>query len=177
MEGLKKRKGFTSQTLTIKVRLVLFMARTGLAITVITRIAKALNMEGGRGGMKRKWSYMVGPGDTPEQGQITGKIKWRRLKAIAERVAQRKVEIHCSTDALNDNIRAATQYSDELAHIVINLKEVKSAKDVIAAISHELAHIVLDTDQEDETFNQKWVEIERLIIRRYRGGVEGEATD
>ncbi len=103
------------------------------------------------------------------------KIKWLRLKRIAQDMSGRKVEISGST-SLRSEIKAAVQYDDKNVDIAINLGCIKSIKDVIAAISHELAHVILGVDTDDQSHQKEWVRLEEEITRLYhKGGVSQNA--
>lgn len=93
-------------------------------------------------------------------------IKWLRLKRIAEQISNRKIEILASTD-LDANINAAVSFDEKSASVAINLANIKSVNDVINALSHELAHVVLETNEDDNAHFKKWESLRLKITKCY----------
>jgi len=131
----------------------------------------------GTHGCTGRKTTIKGCGEVVNMGEkLTAKIKWIVLKKIAQKITGREVNIHCST-ALEDNIKAAVTFNDDRADVAINLSHAKSVKDVIAAISHELAHITSGHINDDEVHRPEWVRIEEEITRRYREGRVNDANN
>ncbi|GEA15502.1 hypothetical protein E308F_17460 [Moorella sp. E308F] len=96
------------------------------------------------------------------------KIRWLRIKQAAEKIACRPVSIHGSTD-LPPHLRAAVDATEERVDIALNFQHVKSAEDVLAAVAHELAHVVAGISHHGGRFEAVWKEIkERLMEDYYR---------
>lgn len=94
------------------------------------------------------------------------KIMWKKLKRITEKITKRKVNIHATT-SLNNNINAAVEFSKGEVDIAINLNNAKKIIEVIEAISHESAHVVLNSTKHNDEFSKKWLEIRRNILDAY----------
>lgn len=93
------------------------------------------------------------------------KIKWKRLKKIAEEIAGKPVHISAST--LVENMRAGVVDNGKEVEILINLNVIKSLEEVIKAIAHELAHVVLQTDNENK-IEKLWSILEQKIVDKYK---------
>jgi len=76
------------------------------------------------------------------------------------------VYIHGSTE-LTSNLKAAVRFTDDRADIAINLNECKSASQVIDAVAHEVAHIILNNNQDDNPHAEKWAELRDIITQHY----------
>lgn len=94
------------------------------------------------------------------------KIRWLRVKQAAEKIAGRPVSIHGSTD-LPSHLRAAVDATKERVDIALNFQHVKSVEDVLAAVAHELAHIVAGTPHHGERFEAVWKEIKEKLMEDY----------
>ena len=100
---------------------------------------------------------------------MTNSIKWLRLKKICSELLDNKyaVQLHGST-MLSDEIRAAVTVKDNTVDIAINLSYVKSLDEVIAALSHEVTHILLQSDDDNHSeFNKVWKNTEKEVIKKY----------
>ncbi len=86
------------------------------------------------------------------------RIKWRRLKRLAEAAISRTVAIHCSTE-IPIELRAAADIYAEHMDIVLNLQHVKSEEDVIRAVAHELAHAIENSERHGEAFDRAWAKL------------------
>lgn len=94
-------------------------------------------------------------------------IKWARLNHIAEQVVARKVTINLSTSQSICNFKALAEFNDSFANIFLNGNECESDNMVIKAISHELAHVVLRSEQHGSEHSGKWDEINKEIREWY----------
>lgn len=102
----------------------------------------------------------------PEQAT---QIKWLRLRKICETLLDNRyvVHIHGST-SLNLEIRAAVNVYGTAVDIAVNLAYAKTPEVVINLLSHELAHIVLNTaDDEHSIFNETWDRLRDAITEQY----------
>ncbi len=94
------------------------------------------------------------------------KIKWRRLKRIAETIANRPVTIHCSTE-VPLSLKAAADIYDERIDIVFNLQHIKSEEDILRALSHELTHVITAGQNHNQDFDTTWAQIYTELQQKY----------
>ncbi len=97
---------------------------------------------------------------------MQNKIKWGRLKRIAQKISGKNVDIYGST-RMSPEIRSAVEFNGGRADIGINLKQVKNVQEVIEALAHELAHVVLGDSAHTEEHKKKWRELTDKIKVKY----------
>ena len=99
---------------------------------------------------------------------MTDKIKFKKLKNIAERIAEKPVNITSTTmfDA-KDERKAVVTFNKSRVDIVINSLRIKSVEDVIEAISHEIAHVRIGSDKHNDEFAKLWNELYSKIRVEY----------
>jgi Zn-dependent peptidase ImmA (M78 family) len=96
------------------------------------------------------------------------KIKLRKLKTITEEIVNKKVNITCTTMFnIKDERKAVVSFNDTVASIVINSNKIKTAEDVIDAVSHEIAHVYINSNKHTKEFTRKWNELFSLIKSKY----------
>ncbi len=95
---------------------------------------------------------------------MNNRIKWKKLKTIAEDICKKEVNISGST--LVNTVKAAVIDDGTTVEILINLNILKSLEDVIQGISHELAHTLLKTE-DDNKINNEWRTLYTEIKKRY----------
>ena len=96
----------------------------------------------------------------------TSTIKWTRLKRIAQEITGKQINLHCST-SLEYKIIAAVTFGGGEGDIALNLNRCKNIKDVLNAIAHEMAHIMLNSEVDDNKHKDKWTQLNDKITRRY----------
>lgn len=94
------------------------------------------------------------------------RIKWRRLKRLAEAVVKRPVAIYCSTE-MPPSLKAAADIYDTRADIALNLQHIKSAEDALRALSHELAHLIVNTPHHNAEFDAAWAKLYTSLSESY----------
>ena len=94
-------------------------------------------------------------------------IRWLRLKRICSELTGRKVELLAST-SLPESMRAAVTIRDDLVSIALNLSYVKSDMQVIRALSHEIAHVMLGTSDHTEAHEAMWDAMDERIKAMYK---------
>jgi len=96
------------------------------------------------------------------------KIKLQKLKTIVEKITSRKVNITYTTMfEQGDNRKAVVTFNNIEANIVINSSNIKSVEDIIDAVAHETAHIILGTNEHSKRFLAKWNELFAEIKSKY----------
>lgn len=95
---------------------------------------------------------------------MNNRIKWKKLKSIAENICGREVNISGST--LVNTVKAAVIDDGTTVEILINFNILKSLEDIIQGISHELAHVLLKTKDENK-ITPKWETVYENIKKRY----------
>lgn len=93
-------------------------------------------------------------------------IKWIRLKNICEKICERPVHIHASTDVSRDYI-AGCEFNSHNVNIILNMAENKSEEKIICSIAHEITHVLLNNKKHDILFDNEWKKVEKLIMQEY----------
>lgn len=87
----------------------------------------------------------------------------RKLKKIVqEKVGNYpKVNISLSTIEQADDVNGVVIFNDKNADIIINGNNCKTDKQVIRAVAHETAHIVLKNNEHNNNHTMLWDEIDK----------------
>jgi len=96
-------------------------------------------------------------------------IKWIRLQEICLSLARPGdiVHVHGSTDLPLD-LRAAVSREGRRIDLMMNLLYNKTLDDVIDSLAHEMAHVVLGTEDHGQPFDDKWAALRKSITSKYR---------
>lgn len=103
---------------------------------------------------------------------MESRIKWKKLKTIAQALFNTKVSIYATTevDRLADpNLRAVLTQEEDGVGILINLNRNKTLDDMIDCIAHEGAHYTLNSPDHDKRFGEEQRRLRNIIINRYEG--------
>lgn len=93
-------------------------------------------------------------------------IQWVKLKKICEELVGKKVHIQASTD-ISTEYRSGVIAKEDEVDIIINFNLIKRLESVINALAHELAHVVLKTE-DDALIGGEWLKLKKEIKRLYR---------
>lgn len=92
-------------------------------------------------------------------------IKWKKLSKIVKSLTKKEITIILTTGINNPEIIAAT---DHVENIFLNGNTVKSLDMVIAALSHEVVHILDKNIKENsKPFIKKMENIKKYIKSKY----------
>lgn len=78
--------------------------------------------------------------------EINPRIKWKKLQKICNSMTVKKVEIGGATN-LPDSMMAGVKITDDTVTILVNLNHVKDLDTLIIAISHEMAHVLVNSSE------------------------------
>lgn len=105
---------------------------------------------------------------TTARRQAEPRIKWLRIKKIAECIVGCPVAIHGSTELPEDLKAAVDALVGERVDIAINFQHIKSADEALEAVAHELAHVVAGIPHDgDPGFRQTWRDLLARLRREY----------
>lgn len=93
-------------------------------------------------------------------------IKWIKIQHICQKMCNRDVHLHSSTDMPDDQI-AGTEFNDQSVAIILNMHRTKSLGMVIKAVAHEMTHVMLGTQDHNITFDAEWKKNEIYILQQY----------
>jgi hypothetical protein len=93
-------------------------------------------------------------------------IKWIRLKNICEKLCERPVHIHASTD-VSHNYIAGCEFNSHNVNIILNMENTKSDDLVIKALAHEVCHVLENNKRHGDDFDIKWLKLEQEIREGY----------
>lgn len=102
----------------------------------------------------------------------THEIKWIRLQEISEAILSEQtgeqliVNLMLSTEVPME-VRSLVKRADSQVYIMFNPFHNKGLGSLIISLAHELAHIILDTEDHPETLGAKRDELSKLITSWY----------
>lgn len=73
-------------------------------------------------------------------------IKWKKLQKICNNMTVKNVQISGTTN-LPDSMMAGVKITDDTVNIMVNLNHVKDLDTLIIAISHEMAHVLINSSE------------------------------
>lgn len=94
------------------------------------------------------------------------KIKWIKLKRIAEEVTNKKVEFVASTHITDYRAFVICDKHDNIT-VYFNMEYAKDIKLIIISLAHELAHVVLMNDAHDNQFEDEKEKLITKITKNY----------
>jgi hypothetical protein len=94
-------------------------------------------------------------------------IRWLRLRRICSELTGKQVELLAST-TLPREMRAAVTVQGDNVSIAMNLAFAKSEAQVIRALSHEIAHVMLGSSDHTEKHEAMWDAMDERIKAMYK---------
>ena len=93
--------------------------------------------------------------------------KWTRIKFLSEEITNKEVCVHLTTE-LDIDAKAYVSEQGGVINIAINGRLVKTPEDTVKAVSHEIAHVVLGTEDHDDAFRKKWSELFDFMWKKHQ---------